>query len=201
MQINQLDATSSQIKNVKQRFFALRNGVIADALRKNGSPYRIIFGLNLPQLQEIAEAFGYDMKLANDLWQNLSTRESRLLAPMLVDPEVFTIADAEEWIKNLTESTEDVDVLCHKLLRKTNFTDRLIERYKEDSTEIRRYLAIRLSLNTLSSFQQENKQIGEYKEIAEKEIRRGARLTKPVATQLLDEIDFLLSSGENVANP
>ncbi len=42
------------IPEIKQRLYAMRNGVIADSLRNAGSPYRSIFGLNLPQLTEIA---------------------------------------------------------------------------------------------------------------------------------------------------
>ena len=47
------------LQNIKRRFFALRNGVIADTLRRAGSPFKIIFGLNLPQLAEIAAELGY----------------------------------------------------------------------------------------------------------------------------------------------
>ena len=46
------------MQTVKRRFFAMRNGVIADVLRKGGSPFRTIFGLNLPQIAEIAADTG-----------------------------------------------------------------------------------------------------------------------------------------------
>ena len=40
-----------QIRQIKSDFFSLRNGEIADTLRKAGSPYKIIFGLQMPQLE------------------------------------------------------------------------------------------------------------------------------------------------------
>ena len=35
----------NEMQIVKRHFFAMRNGIIADTLRRAGSPYHIIFGL------------------------------------------------------------------------------------------------------------------------------------------------------------
>ena len=51
---------------VKRHFFAMRNGVIADTLRHAGSPFRYIFGMNLPQLVETAEMTGKSRGLAEE---------------------------------------------------------------------------------------------------------------------------------------
>ena len=74
---------------VKRRFFAMRNGAVADNMRKLGANYRIIFGLNLPQIVEIANETPHDEVLAEALWQIKSTRESQLLAPMIYPREKF----------------------------------------------------------------------------------------------------------------
>ena len=42
------------IRQIKSDFFALRNGVIADKLRSAGCPYKIIFGLTVPQIESVA---------------------------------------------------------------------------------------------------------------------------------------------------
>ena len=42
------------LQQIKSRFMAMRNGIVADALRKGGMPHKVIFGLNVPQLSEIA---------------------------------------------------------------------------------------------------------------------------------------------------
>ena len=38
------------LKEIKHQFMAFRNGIVADALRKAGYDYKVIFGLQLPQL-------------------------------------------------------------------------------------------------------------------------------------------------------
>lgn len=52
------DTTFNKMQLLKRRFFAMRNGAVADSLRRQGADYRIIFGLNLPQLVDIAREFG-----------------------------------------------------------------------------------------------------------------------------------------------
>ena len=39
------------MRDIKTQFYALRNGAIAERLRTAGSPYKIIFGLMLPQIE------------------------------------------------------------------------------------------------------------------------------------------------------
>ena len=85
------DPDFGDMQNVKRRMFALRNGVVAEALRRGGCPYRIVFGLTLPQLDEVASVTPHTVTLAQMLWDNDSTRESRLLAPMICPREGMTV--------------------------------------------------------------------------------------------------------------
>lgn len=64
------------IKEIRQQFYTFRNGIIADTLRKAGDPHRIIFGLNLPQITDIARLIGLDASLARELWADTSCREA-----------------------------------------------------------------------------------------------------------------------------
>ena len=68
------------IKEIKHNFMAFRNGIVSDTLRKAGMPYNIIFGLQLPQIAEIARSNEKNLELADALWQDSGVRESRLLA-------------------------------------------------------------------------------------------------------------------------
>lgn len=185
MQIANIDNDRTLIQNVKKRFFALRNGILADTLRKSGSPYRIIFGLNLPQLNEIANAFGYNKELANELWQNKNTRESRLLAPMLVAPDNIRVEEVKEWISDLAGSTEEADVLCHSLLRKTSFVEQLIDELITSHDDNKRYVAFRLAFALI------NKDSDKIRVFAENELRKNNDKTRGIAKHLLQEIDFL----------
>lgn len=141
------DSKYSPMQAVKRHFFAMRNGIIADTLRKAGSPYRFIFGLNLPQIVETAQMFGPDRDLAEALWANSATRESMLLAPMMMPSDGFSVDDARRWAATVPD-TEAADILCHRLLRHLPFAAELAaELARESRTDMERYTAGRLALN------------------------------------------------------
>lgn len=138
--------TFNDMQTVKRSFFALRNGIVADTLRKGGTSYKIIFGLNLPQICEIAASTPHDPKLAQMLWDNVTTRESRLLAPMLLNPATTDRTLALRWASEVNER-EVADVLCLKLLRKMPGAAGLIEGIASADNPLAEYTALRLALN------------------------------------------------------
>ena len=138
--------TFNDMQTVKRQFFALRNGIIADSLRKGGTSYKIIFGLNLPQIAEVAASTPHTPELAQMLWDNVTTRESRLLAPMLLDPKATPKSLALRWASEVNER-EVADVLCLKLLRHLPYCRELIEEIASGSTPLAEYTALRLALN------------------------------------------------------
>ncbi len=169
---------------VKHRFFALRNGAIADAMRRQGAPYKIIFGVNLPQLTEIARETGQSAELAQQLWDNQTTRESMLIAPMLYPRAEFGIDTARKWIETAV-STEAIDVLCLKLLRTMEYSQALSEELILSDRELDRYTALRLMFSNISQ------RLAETKAYALAELSRESPLTASVARQLLTEISYL----------
>lgn len=177
--------TFSRLQQVKRRFFAMRNGVIADTYRRAGSPFRIIFGLNLPQIVEIAAEFGPDAELAAALWANTSTRESMLLAPMLLRPEDITTEDAFKMIDGCP-SAETVDILCHRLIRKAPFAFTVaVTAADAGLSPLTRYAALRLLWHQLQAHPEECRRI------AENELLRNEPLTTLPAHQIIDELDFM----------
>ena len=186
MIIDKEDPSFGKMQNVKRRFFALRNGDIANTLRKAGSPYRIIFGLQLPQILEVAAASGIDSALAESLWANDSTRESRLMAPMVADRQTFSLNDAQRWISSLV-STEEVDLLCHRLLRHLPFASEIISESGMDGrSDIEHYLALRLARNLVYN----NATMA--LEAAKRELKRDCAMTKRLATETIEEAEFVL---------
>ncbi|MDE6157359.1 MAG: DNA alkylation repair protein [Muribaculaceae bacterium] len=144
------ERTYSPMQTVKRRFFAMRNGIIADTLRKAGSPFSIIFGLNLPQIADIAEMTGKDTTLAEQLWSNNTTRESMLLAPMIVEAESFTYDDARRWVLSVP-ALEVADILCHRLLRHLPFAWELAEDLCGSDAPLAGYTALRLAFNLVAT--------------------------------------------------
>lgn len=189
------------MQRVKRRLFAMRNGDLAQQMTDLGAKYRINFGLNLPQISEIARDFlpgGVERETLPDdidmadfsrrLRDNVSTRESMLIAPMLFPVEQLTEAEALAWARSVA-NPEIADVLCLKLLRNYVEASRLVEVLIEDELDLSRYVALRLAFNLL--------QLGKILPekllpIVEKEEKSGCKMTASLCRQLRDEIDFLM---------
>ena len=151
MDINSNDSKYSDFQNIKRKFFSLRNGIISDTLRRSGSPFKIIFGLNLPQLKEIANSIGKDYELSLKLFNDRKTRESLLLAPMIFPLSCLNEDMAKKLFENATVS-EEIDILCHSLLRHYDGAPILaLNILKDEKIEgIDLYKGLRLALNLIN---------------------------------------------------
>lgn len=193
-------AEYSTIQTIKRRFFAMRNGIIADTLRKGGLDYKMIFGLNLPQIAEIAADLPHDANLAEELWADRRTRESMLLAPMLYPPEKMDPATASRWMEE-APTVEVADILCHRLLRYVDKSVAIAINGISKGSDMARYTSLRLMLNLLGiSSTQAGRGIGlpqpgnlaeMLRPFVEAELSTDTQLTRPIAAQALDEIEFL----------
>lgn len=174
----------NELQQVKRMMFSMRNGIIADTLRKNGSPFRIIFGLLLPQLDDIAKNIGHNETIGNKLWENRSTRESMLLAPMLMDPQSFPVEKAIEWASE-TPTTEVTDILVHKLLRRIPQAYGIAIKMLESEDNMLHYTAMRLLWHQIAGH------TAEVEEMAKQELKRNCQLTGNLARQIIEEIEFM----------
>ncbi|MDE6535550.1 MAG: hypothetical protein K2K82_06005 [Muribaculaceae bacterium] len=173
-----------ELKEVKQQFFALRNGLLADSLRKQASlPHKLIFGLNIIQLRALAAQIGLDSNLAATLWADSDCRESRLLAPM-IQPE-----PQPQWLSKV-RTPEEADILCHASLRHHPRALELVRETALSPEPLLQYSALRLLLNILTSNPD-----------APRTARQLLRtlsphpLTRPIFTQLTQELDYLESEN------
>ena len=84
----------SPLSSIKSELRLYMNGVLAQSLRERGLRYRLIFGVELPRLKEIAARYEPDHDLAQALWKE-DIRECRILAGYLqpVDSFLPEIAD------------------------------------------------------------------------------------------------------------
>lgn len=178
------------IKEIKRRFMAMRNGIIADTLRSAGAGYRVIFGLNVPQIVEISRDYGPDAELAAMLWADSGVRESVLLAPMLFPPDAMDLSTALEWISK-APSIEAVDMLCLKLLRHCSCAWELVELLAvEEGDDFKRYCGMRLALNCLAH------NAARARELAEAEQSRRCPMTAQLAAMIIDEVDFMQEEAD-----
>lgn len=165
----------------------MRNGIVADTLRKAGSPYRIIFGLNLPQLAEIARETGRDDAMAARLRADNHTRESQIMAPMLADPSAIDHNEATVWADAMM-SAEAVDVLCLKLLRHmpdpVSSAIAWASEAPDDSHPLRQYAGVRLMWNLIPLHSAALRPVTE-------RLATGEGSIALLASRLVEEMDFL----------
>ena len=176
----------TELKDIKQEFFAYRNGMLADTLRDAGDSHKIIFGLNIPQIKAIADRVEKSADIAQQLWDNDTSRESRLAAPMVYPADKFSKATAEEWIASLI-NIEEADILCHRLLCLTDYAEDMIYELAESDNEMRKYCGYRLAINVImrNKLQDYNK-ISELLVPSDKDSDRIILLKKSIA----EEIEF-----------
>lgn len=174
------------MQRAKRCMFSMRNGVVADALRKGGCPFKIIFGVNLPQLMEIARELPHTLFLAEELWNNSTTRESMLLAPILMPEDEISFEKSLKWAHEVP-CVEVADILCHKLLRKLPFALDLAERLLKEDDDMVRYTGLRLCYNILHMHPHRAM------ELAQIEAERCCALTHRIALSLIEDAEFILA--------
>lgn len=140
-----LDKTVQQIK---KEFYAYRNGIVADTLRKHGDSHHYIMGCQLTDVMAVAANYECSMPLASKLWADIDHRECRIIAPMLCPPNDFNSEMAVSWC-NSVENDEIADVLCHRLLRKLPYAVDLYKQLVNNESAQVRYVAFRLLLNLI----------------------------------------------------
>ena len=114
------------ISQIKKQFFAFRNGIIADALRKQ-YPYEVIFGLQVPQIAEIARSLNPSVELADALWDDAKVRESRILATYLFPVSEISMERALQ-LASEAKTVEEADMLAFRLLKRLTFAADLQEK-------------------------------------------------------------------------
>ena len=143
------------LREIRKEFFAFRNGIVADKLRKAGDPHSMIMGCLLvdiaaiaTRVQETIHDDGQLAAIAQELWSDSNSRECRLAAPMLYPAGEMSLEQAMQWSQDI-ETVEIADNLCHKLLRHINDADTLFRHLIADEHPLIKYTGYRLLLNLL----------------------------------------------------
>lgn len=125
---------SDNFKNIKREFFSLRNGVIADSLRKLYPPKTIIYGLNVPQFMEMSKRYPQNIDLGLELWEDANCRDSRLFSFYILSPTEINKDLAKEMIKNV-RSIEEAEFLAFRILRHLPFSQEFLKELLQEKIE------------------------------------------------------------------
>lgn len=173
------------IQEIRKKFFAYRNGVIAEQLRAAGDPHTVIMGCQLADVIAITNRYEKVAQLAQALWDDTSHRECRIAATMLYPVEEFGVETAHEWCRSV-ESVEIADVLCHRLLRHLDYAPDLFRQLQAYEQPMVRYTTFRLLLNLLLMNRIEK--TTELKTIVERELNNAQPSLRQVLESIKEEL-------------
>lgn len=186
-------AQENTVREIRKEFFAFRNGIIADKLRKAGDPHSIIMGCLLVDISGIVtrarESIGDNAQqliaIATELWSDTNSRECRLAAPMLYPAEAMNLEQAMQWCQTI-ETIEVADNLCHKLLRRIPEADSLFRLLIAREEALLKYTGYRLLLNLLITGKAQPSD--SLKAIVEHEAEQAELQLKPLLKDILEEL-------------
>ena len=125
------------IDQLKAELRAAMNGIASRAIRESGMGYRLVYGVELPRLRQIAADVTPDRRLTQTLWQE-DIRECKLLAIMLYPLEEFDTDIAEVWVDSIRpEQAELAQVLSMDLLCHMPYASELAFRWMADERPMR----------------------------------------------------------------
>ncbi len=108
-----------KISEVLKRIETLSNPEAAEGMARFGITPKKTYGVSIPNLRKLAKKIGKDHMLAKQLWM-IDSRETRILACMIDEPEDVTEEQIEEWTKDF-RYWEICDQCCMNLFEKTLF--------------------------------------------------------------------------------
>ncbi|MBP6197925.1 MAG: DNA alkylation repair protein, partial [Fermentimonas sp.] len=100
------------------------NGVVSTSMRNKGVNYRMIFGVEIPVINRIAQKYQSDAVLAERLWEE-DVREMKIMATLLYPVDQFSKNKALEWISEIKDQ-ELREQVCKNILQRLPYADELV---------------------------------------------------------------------------
>ena len=132
----------STIREIKSKFRLFMNGVLSQSLREKGLQYRLIFGIELPRIKEIAAQYEPNHELAQALWKE-DIRECKILAAYLQPVESFYPEIADIWMEQI-HNTELADYVCMALFRRLPYASQKAFQWMASGNRMEVYTGFRL---------------------------------------------------------
>ena len=90
-----------KVKEIKQSFRQMMDGVVSKSMRDKGAAYKLNWGATLPRLQAKADEIGKNYDLAIALWKE-DVRECKILATMIMPPDEVLPEVIDIWMEQTT---------------------------------------------------------------------------------------------------
>ena len=135
-------STQETIREIKGKLRLFMNGVLSQSLREKGLKYRLIFGVELPRLKEIAAGYEQSHNLAQALWKE-DIRECKILAAYLQPTNTFDPELADFWMESI-DNTELADYVCIALFRRLPYASQSAFQWIASGERMMMYTGFRL---------------------------------------------------------
>ncbi len=107
------------LKEILKKFKALADPKAKEGMAKYGITSKKVYGISIPNLRKLAKEISKNHELAKELWKE-GSREAKILASMIDDPELVDEKQMEEWVKDF-DCWEVCDQCCLNLFWQTPF--------------------------------------------------------------------------------
>lgn len=138
------------VREIKGKLRLFMNGVLSQSLREKGLKYRLIFGVELPRLKEIASGYEPNHELAQALWKE-DIRECKILAAYLQPTESFCPEIADIWMEQI-HNTELADFVCMALFRRLPYASQKAFQWMASERRMEVYCGFRLMSHLFAQF-------------------------------------------------
>ena len=106
---------TEQLKEIKTQLRLSMNGAVSQSMREKGLVYKLNFGVELPRIKSIADAYEKDHALAQTLSKE-DIRECKILAGLLQPVDSFLPEIADIWVENI-RNIEIAELTCMNLFQ------------------------------------------------------------------------------------
>jgi 3-methyladenine DNA glycosylase AlkD len=124
-----------KVKQIKQSFRLMMNGVASQSMREKGVNYHVNWGVPLPELKKMAKEIGEDYDLAIALWKD-NVRECKIIATMIMPKERMSRELADVWMEQTT-SQEIAEMAAFNLYQHLDFAPEIAYTWIASDNELR----------------------------------------------------------------
>lgn len=176
------------VKEIKSKLRLFMNGVLSQSLREKGLKYRLIFGVELPRLKEIASGYEQNHELAQALWKE-DIRECKILAGYLQPSNTFDPELADFWMESV-HNTELADYLSMILFRRLPYASQKAFEWIASGERMKMYTGFRLMshLFTILGTEMNERSRNEFIDQAQAALRGDDLLIKQAAQSALERM-------------
>lgn len=134
--------TKDIIKEIKQSFRPMMNGVASHSMRTRGVGYKLNWGIPFVELKRMAQEYAKDYDLAINLWKE-DIRECKILATLLMPADVMLPDMAELWMEQTT-TQEMAEMTAFNLFQNLDYASELAFRWLAVDNELYQICAYNL---------------------------------------------------------